>query len=75
MNDDSVPRKGSVTVDDHGYVFVGCVKVLRIAGNKVEAYDKNRHRSRRAGSPCIQVLASEFIRVIQVNTVGEGSDG
>lgn len=75
MNGSSKRRSGKVTVDNDGFLKVGCVKVGRVDGDKVVVHDKNRHRSRKTGSDQIEAPISDVVDALTSSSTKGSDDG
>lgn len=59
------PRISRVRVDEDGFVWAGPVKLFRVEGCNVVAYDKDKRRSRDRGTSDVVVTAEEMIAALR----------
>jgi hypothetical protein len=55
-----------IIVDDYGYVYVGGLKVFRLAvGDLVEFFDRNKRRSEKRGSSFVYVTPAQLCKFLE----------
>lgn len=61
--DESQRNENEIKVDENGYVWIGGVKICRLAWGLVEFYDKDKRRSEVRGSSYVYVTPEKLHEV------------